>query len=107
MLVVRGGIISKFSGAQGETATLGFDTKSSKNTKNKKICQFENEIDVTHCDTMRHCYTSVTPKVFKFIGPSKDGQRHGRGTYLFFLVRQIAKGWGVPPEFFNFNSDLF
>jgi hypothetical protein len=25
----------------------------------------------------------VTPKVFKLIGPSNDGQRHGRDTYLF------------------------
>jgi hypothetical protein len=24
----------------------------------------------------------VTLKVFKLIGPSNDGQRHGRGTYL-------------------------
>jgi hypothetical protein len=26
----------------------------------------------------------VTLKVFKLIGPSNDGQRHGRVTYLFF-----------------------
>jgi hypothetical protein len=26
----------------------------------------------------------VTLKVFKLIGPSNDGRRHGRGTYLFF-----------------------
>jgi hypothetical protein len=26
----------------------------------------------------------VTPQVFQFIGPSNDGRRHGRGTYLFF-----------------------
>jgi hypothetical protein len=38
----------------------------------------------TNCDTTQHCDTSVTPKVFKFIGPSKDGRRHGRGTYLSF-----------------------
>jgi hypothetical protein len=25
----------------------------------------------------------VSPKVFKLIGPSNDGRRHGRGTYLF------------------------
>jgi hypothetical protein len=25
----------------------------------------------------------VTLKVFKLIGPSNDGRRHGRGTYLF------------------------
>jgi hypothetical protein len=29
------------------------------------------------------CDTSVTPKVFQFIGPSNDGRRHGRGTFLF------------------------
>jgi hypothetical protein len=31
----------------------------------------------------------VTPQVFQFIGPSKDGRRHGRGTYLFF-IKQIV-----------------
>jgi hypothetical protein len=30
----------------------------------------------------------VTLKVFKLIGPSNDGRRHGRGTYLF--VRKIS-----------------
>jgi hypothetical protein len=28
----------------------------------------------------------VTLKVFKLIGPSNDGRRHGRGTYLFRLA---------------------
>jgi hypothetical protein len=60
-----------------------FDTKSKKNYNIQKICQLENEIDVTHCDNMRHCGMYVTPKVFKFIGPSKDGRRHGMGSYLF------------------------
>jgi hypothetical protein len=32
---------------------------------------------------MSHCHISVTPNVFKFIGPSNDGRRHGRGIYLF------------------------
>jgi hypothetical protein len=33
---------------------------------------------------MRHYDTYVTPKVFKFIGPSNDIRRHNsRGTYLF------------------------
>jgi hypothetical protein len=27
----------------------------------------------------------VTLKVFKLIGPSNEGRRHGRSTYLFFL----------------------
>jgi hypothetical protein len=27
----------------------------------------------------------VTLKVYKLIGPSNDGQRHGRGTYLFIV----------------------
>jgi hypothetical protein len=48
--------------------------KKFKNTKTQKICQLENEIDVTPCDTMRHSNTSVTPKGFKFAGPSKDGE---------------------------------
>jgi hypothetical protein len=30
----------------------------------------------------------VTLKVFKLIGPSNDGRRHGRGTYLF--IEQIV-----------------
>jgi hypothetical protein len=42
-----------------------------------------NEIDVTHCHTIWQFDKYVTPKVFKFIGPSNDGRRHGRGTYLF------------------------
>jgi hypothetical protein len=29
----------------------------------------------------------VTLKVFKLIGPSNDGRRHGRGTYLFLYVK--------------------
>jgi hypothetical protein len=31
----------------------------------------------------------VTLKVFKLIGPSNDGQRHGMGTYL--LITQAIK----------------
>jgi hypothetical protein len=27
--------------------------------------------------------SSVTPKVFKFMGPSYNGKRHDRGTYFF------------------------
>jgi hypothetical protein len=27
----------------------------------------------------------VTPQVFQFIGPSNDGRRHGRGTYLLII----------------------
>jgi hypothetical protein len=27
----------------------------------------------------------LSPKVLKFDGPSKDGRRHRRGTYLFFI----------------------
>jgi hypothetical protein len=45
--------------------------------------------------------TPVTPKVFKFIGPSNDSRRHGRGTYLFvlslFSVITIIRGtWRSP-----------
>jgi hypothetical protein len=29
----------------------------------------------------------LTPKVLKFDGPSKDGRRHRRGTYLFLLIK--------------------
>jgi hypothetical protein len=36
--------------------------------------------------TMWHNYTFVTPQVFPFIGPSNDGRRHGRGTYLFCML---------------------
>jgi hypothetical protein len=56
-----------------------------KNTKTHKICRLENEIDVTYCVTKRHCDTSVTPKVFNLCWLFKDGQRQGRGTYLFFI----------------------
>jgi hypothetical protein len=31
----------------------------------------------------------VTLKVFKLIGPSNDGQRHGRGTYLFYKIKSV------------------
>jgi hypothetical protein len=48
------------------------------------MCQLGNEIAVTHCDTIQHCNTSVTPKVIKFSGTSDDGRRHGRSTYLFW-----------------------
>jgi hypothetical protein len=36
--------------------------------------------------TMWHYNSFVTPQVFQFIGPSNDGRRHGRGTYLFLIV---------------------
>jgi hypothetical protein len=32
----------------------------------------------------------VTSQVL--IRPSNDGQRHGRGTYLFYLIRPQTKG---------------
>jgi hypothetical protein len=41
------------------------------------------------CDTKWHFNTFVTPQVFQFIGPSNDGRRHGRGTYLFVYDRSI------------------
>jgi hypothetical protein len=34
----------------------------------------------------------VTLKVFKLIGPSNDGRRYGRGTYLFVNVVTYFKG---------------
>jgi hypothetical protein len=34
---------------------------------------------------MWHFDMFVTLKVFKLIGPSNDGRRHGRGTYLLTL----------------------
>jgi hypothetical protein len=49
-----------------------------------------NEIDVTHCDTMWYFDMFVTSKVFQLIGPSNDGRRHGRGTYLYILHWQIG-----------------
>jgi hypothetical protein len=33
----------------------------------------------------------LSPKVLKFDGPSKDGRRHRRGTYLFLLKRREEK----------------
>jgi hypothetical protein len=33
----------------------------------------------------------VTPQVLQFIGPSNDGRRHGRGTYLFVSERYVTK----------------
>jgi hypothetical protein len=59
--------------------------KKFKSEKNTKICLLRNEIDLTHCDIMWHFDMFVTLKVFKLIGPSNDGRRHGRGTYLFVL----------------------
>jgi hypothetical protein len=44
---------------------------------------------------MWHYNTFVTPQVFQFIGPSNDGRRHGRGTYLF-----------CSPSHNSHNSDL-
>jgi hypothetical protein len=58
---------------------------------------------------MQHCDTSVTSKVLKFIGPSKDGRRQGRGTYLFsvllgtiyrkILQKQMVQGLYGHPEY--------
>jgi hypothetical protein len=33
----------------------------------------------------------LSPKVLKFDGPSKDGRRHRRGTYLLVLAIAIAR----------------
>jgi hypothetical protein len=39
---------------------------------------------------MRHnvtlCNITVTPNVFQFIGPSNDGRKHGRATYMFLGI---------------------
>jgi hypothetical protein len=43
---------------------------------------------------MWHFDMFVTLKVFKLIGPSNNGRRHGRGTYLVFLP---------PPSLFQFS----
>jgi hypothetical protein len=59
--------------------------KADKIAKNAQICHLGNKIEVTHCDTIFNFDKYVTPKVFKFSGPSNDGRRHGRGTYLFIL----------------------
>jgi hypothetical protein len=74
-----------------------YDTKISKNTETQKIFRRENEIDVSHCDTMRHCDTSVTPKVFKFIRLSKYGQRARQGNLLFYsqMGLGVSKSSGV------------
>jgi hypothetical protein len=42
---------------------------------------------------MWHVDMFVTLKVFKLIGPSNDGRRHGRGTYLFFIFRIFQAFW--------------
>jgi hypothetical protein len=47
-----------------------------KHTQKDKKCELGNEIDGTHCDIMGHFNMSVTPRVFKLIGPSNDGRRH-------------------------------
>jgi hypothetical protein len=44
----------------------------------------------------------VTLKVFKLIGPSNDGRRHGRGTYLFFVKRINTVRWEL--ELFPWGS---
>jgi hypothetical protein len=38
----------------------------------------------------------VTLKVFKLIGPSNDGRRHGRGTYLF-LKKSVLHDRALEP----------
>jgi hypothetical protein len=38
-----------------------------------------------------HFDTSLSPKVLKFDGPSKDGRRHRRGTYLFSVKKAFQK----------------
>jgi hypothetical protein len=68
--------------------------------KTKKICQLKNEIYVTHCDTIRHCDTFVTQKVFKIIGPSKDVPRHGRAPTCFYHICLLLfllphQAWGI------------
>jgi hypothetical protein len=60
--------------------------KSSKMLKKANFCQLKIKIDWTHFDTLD---TSLTPKVFKFNGPSKDSRKHRRSTYFFFN-EQIA-----------------
>jgi hypothetical protein len=61
------------------------DEMNPNSEKAKKYKLFRNEKYVIHCDTKQKFGTSWTPKVMKFIGPSNDGRRHGRGTYLFLL----------------------
>jgi hypothetical protein len=52
--------------------------------KPRKYAKLENEIDVTHCDTIRHCDTCVTPKVFNFCDFLKTAKGTvGACTYLF------------------------
>jgi hypothetical protein len=61
----------------------------------KKIGQFVNPIHVT---LSRHWDTSVFP----FIGPSDDGRRHGRGTYLFLTLDPL-----IPTTPRMFRPDMF
>jgi hypothetical protein len=59
-------------------------------------------------DTKWHLNTFVTPQVFQCIGPSNDGRRHGRGTYLFTLEwdRELAnpREWDREWEQINFRE---
>jgi hypothetical protein len=49
---------------------------------------------------------SLTLKVFKFNGPSKDGRRHRRGTYLFLTKRDAFAARGAINQLLNINLQL-
>jgi hypothetical protein len=69
--------------------------KKIKKAKIDQICNLRNEIDDTHCDTMWHFDMFVILTIFKLIGPSNDGRRHGRGTYLFTSELDPGPGKGL------------
>jgi hypothetical protein len=56
--------------------------------KKNKIKNNMTIVQLNRCDTMWDCDTSMTLKVVQYIGPSNDGRRHGRGTYLFISFRR-------------------
>jgi hypothetical protein len=56
----------------------------------------------------------VTPQVFQFIGPSNDGRRHGRGTYLLCIDHGVTNycpitftsSWAIFSGVVEYANDL-
>jgi hypothetical protein len=68
-------------------------------------------MELNRWDNWSHCDTFLTPNVFQFIRLYNEGQRHGRGTYLFFFVCTSLFAFGrqqscksLPAEILN---DIF
>jgi hypothetical protein len=69
------------------------DTMTQKSSKMLKKMQKLPIKKKNRRDTFWHLDMSLTPKVFKFNGPSKDGQRHRRGTYFFWPETRLYRWW--------------